>query len=219
MLNIKSDLYESLSDYSLKNQFAGKRIFIYASEFLSKNRIFKDFVNQLTSDNHVVICLKNFRSEPDTDSVNLIRDEYNDDYDIIFGFGGDSVLDISKFLSFLFNTDQRLEDFDIGGCGLIKHCIPLVLIPTTSGSGSELTKYCVAANSLTRRKFTVSDKRLLPVAAIHEREFLLDLPESVRISSTLDAYIHCYEAFVNHDLNALTRVVCFDALEAYPKEL
>lgn len=217
MLNIKSELYESLSDYALKNKFSEKRIFIYASEFLSRHRIFKDFVNQVSKDNHVVICFKNFRSEPETDSVNLIRDEYNDDYDIIFGFGGGSVLDVSKFLSFLFKTDQRLEDFDLGGFGAIKQSIPLVLIPTTSGSGSELTKYCVATNSLTRRKFTVSDHSLIPVAAIHEREFLLDLPESVRISSTLDSYIHCYEAFVNHDLNALSRVVCFDALRSLSK--
>lgn len=217
MLNVRSELYESLSDYLVQNNLIEKRIFIYASEFISKHRIFKDFVNQVSQDNHVVICFKNFREEPETKAINLIRDEFNADYDIIFGFGGGSVLDISKFLSFLFESEQRLEDFDLGGLGLIRQSIPLVLIPTTSGSGSELTRYCVATNSLTRRKFTVSDERLIPVAVVHEKAFLLDLPERVRISSTLDAYIHCYEAFVNHDLNALSRVVCFDAIRSLSK--
>lgn len=217
MLNLNSKIYESLREFRNENKFINKKFFIYVTESITNYSPFQNFIDELSIGNDVRICVKNFRSEPSTEAVNEIRDRYDDNYDYIVGIGGGSVLDISKFLSFLFLSKEGLENFDFNGTGKIQDSIPLILIPTTSGSGSEFTKYCVVTNSLTRRKFTVSDDRLIPRFVIHQREFLEDLPETVRVSSTIDAYVHCYEAFVNHDLGHISKVLCMDAIRSLSK--
>lgn len=111
----------------------------------------------------------------------------------VVGIGGGSTLDFAKALALLAVCGGNITDFEFGE-RKVERALPLYLAPTTCGSGSEVTPYCVVTNSATGRKFTITHSALRPVQAAVDPELLLPLPVSIRLATALDAFIHCLEA-------------------------
>jgi alcohol dehydrogenase class IV len=120
----------------------------------------------------------------------------------VVGLGGGSVLDFAKALALLHVSGGGIEEYEFGQRA-IKGALPLFLIPTTCGTGSEVTPYCVVNNSSTHRKYTLSHAALRPVEAAVDPELLRSLPISVRLATALDAVSHCLEALLNRAGNRL----------------
>ena len=114
----------------------------------------------------------------------------------VVGIGGGSVLDFAKALAILISNKGAITEFEFGDSE-IKEVSPLWLIPTTCGSGSEVTQYCVINNSVTGRKFTLANDALKPKQTAINPEQLKFIPNYVRLETGLDAFIHCLEALLN----------------------
>ena len=111
----------------------------------------------------------------------------------VVGIGGGSVLDFAKALALLAGSGGNIADYEFGQRKIA--CVrPLLLAPTTCGSGSEVTPYAVINNSVTGRKFTLGHQALRPVQAAIDPGLLRVLPPEVRLATALDAFIHCLEA-------------------------
>jgi alcohol dehydrogenase class IV len=116
----------------------------------------------------------------------------------VVGIGGGSVLDYAKALAVLSGNGGSISDYEFGD-RKIQAITPLWLIPTTCGSGSEVTQYCVINNSSTGRKFTLAHDLLKPVQTAVDSELLKFIPARVRLETGLDAFTHCIEALLNCD--------------------
>jgi alcohol dehydrogenase class IV len=114
----------------------------------------------------------------------------------VVGIGGGSVLDFSKALAILIKNGGLITDFEFGKSE-IKKASHLWLLPTTCGSGSEVTQYCVINNSVTGRKFTLGHDSLKPLQSAVNCELLKFIPNRVRLETGLDAFTHCLEALLN----------------------
>ncbi|MEH6476035.1 MAG: iron-containing alcohol dehydrogenase [Sneathiella sp.] len=117
----------------------------------------------------------------------------------VIGFGGGSSMDVAKLVALLSKGDEQLED--IYGIEMIKGSrLPLVQVPTTAGTGSEVTPISIITVGAETKKGVVSSK-LLPDVAILDANLTLGLPPHVTAATGVDAMVHAIEAFTSKGAN------------------
>nr|WP_136251215.1 iron-containing alcohol dehydrogenase [Ningiella ruwaisensis] len=115
--------------------------------------------------------------------------------DGVVGFGGGSSMDCAKLVAALCNSTQALPD--IYGIGNIHHSrLPLILIPTTAGTGSEVTPISIVTTGANTKSGVVSPV-LLPDIAILDAELCIGLPPHVSAATGIDAMVHAIEAYTS----------------------
>ena len=115
--------------------------------------------------------------------------------DGIIGFGGGSSLDTAKLVALLANSDEQLSD--IYGVDAIRgKRLPLILIPTTAGTGSEVTPIAIVTTGNTTKAGVVSSV-LLPDVALLDASLTLGLPPHVTAATGIDAMVHAIEAYTS----------------------
>lgn len=131
--------------------------------------------------------------------------------DYIVGFGGGSSMDVAKLVALLALGKERLED--IYGIDKVKGPrLPLILVPTTAGTGSEVTKSSVVTVSESEKKGVLSPY-LLPDLAVLDAELTLGLPAHVTAATGIDAMVHAIEAFTTKHLkNPMADCIAKEAL-------
>lgn len=117
----------------------------------------------------------------------------------IIGFGGGSSMDVAKLVALLAKGDEKLDD--IYGIEMIKGSrLPLMQIPTTAGTGSEVTPISIITVGAETKKGVVSSK-LLPDIAVLDAELTLGLPPHVTAATGIDAMVHAIEAYTSKGAN------------------
>ena len=115
--------------------------------------------------------------------------------ELVIGFGGGSSMDTAKLVALLLGTDQPLSD--MYGVGQVKGGrLPLILIPTTAGTGSEVTPISVVTVGETS-KMGVNDPALYADLAVLDAELTYGLPRAVTAATGIDAMVHCIEAYTS----------------------
>lgn len=122
--------------------------------------------------------------------------------DIIVGIGGGSVIDVSKICSILYNNPNytwnylfsTFDDFRTS-YEEIRNKLPVIVIPTTSGTGSQCTQACVITDT-DKLKKTIFHQNLYPTLAILDPTLTLSLPLSITKATAFDAFSHCIESFL-----------------------
>lgn len=120
-------------------------------------------------------------------------------HDGVVAFGGGSALDAGKVIAFMSGQTRPMWDFeDIGDwwtradpAGIA----PVVAIPTTAGTGSEVGRAGVILNEETHQKKIIFHPRMMPALVISDPELTVGLPPGVTAATGLDAFVHCFEAF------------------------
>ena len=115
--------------------------------------------------------------------------------DLVLSIGGGSALDTAKLVAYLAKSEEPLDS--IYGVGLAKgDRLPLILVPTTAGTGSEVTPISIVTTPTTEKKGVVAPK-LLPDWAVLDPELTLGLPAAVTAATGIDAMVHAIEAFTS----------------------
>ena len=130
----------------------------------------------------------------------------------VIGFGGGSSLDVAKLAALLAASNQPLaEAYGIGNAKGPR--LPLVLVPTTAGTGSEVTPISIVTTGASEKMGVVSPL-LLPDMALLDPELTLGLPAHVTAATGIDAMVHAIEAYasVNANNNPISRALAVEAL-------
>ena len=132
--------------------------------------------------------------------------------DCVASVGGGSSLDTAKLIAVLLNTDQPLSE--MYGVNLVRgERLPLVLAPTTAGTGSEVTPISIVTTGTNEKKGVVAPQ-LLPDHAILDAELTVGLPAAVTAATGIDAMVHAIEAFTSKRLkNVVSDCLAKQALE------
>jgi alcohol dehydrogenase class IV len=130
----------------------------------------------------------------------------------VIGFGGGSSLDVAKLAALLAASDQPLaEAYGVGNARGPR--LPLVLVPTTAGTGSEVTPISIVTTGASEKMGVVSPL-LLPDLALLDPELTLGLPAHVTAATGIDAMVHAIEAYAsaNPNNNPISRALAVEAL-------
>jgi alcohol dehydrogenase class IV len=116
--------------------------------------------------------------------------------DVVIGIGGGSVLDIAKLVAAQINNDQTLAE--ITGIGLLKkRSIKLICVPTTAGTGSEVSPNAILIDNADNQKKGIISPYLVPDTVIIDPALTHNLPPDITAATGLDALTHCLEAYTN----------------------
>lgn len=142
--------------------------------------------------------------------------------DLVIGFGGGAALDAAKAIAALLTNDGELLDYleVIGRAqSLPRPGAPCIAIPTTAGTGSEVTRNAVLASPVHRVKVSLRSPHLLPRLALVDPALTLSLPPSLTAATGLDALTQLIEPFVSPRANPLTDAVCAEGLRRAARSL
>ncbi len=142
--------------------------------------------------------------------------------DCVVAIGGGSALDAGKAIAaMLTNTGELLDYLEIIGRGqsLTRPAAPLLAVPTTAGTGSEVTRNAVLASPAHRLKVSLRSSRLLPRLAMVDPELTRDLPPALTAHTGLDALTQLIEPFVCRRANPLTDGFCREGIPRVARSL
>jgi len=129
----------------------------------------------------------------------------------IIGLGGGSILDVSKMAAALLTNPGKVRDY-FGREKLPRRGIPTFMVPTTAGTGAEVTKHAIFLDRETNVKKAVASNALLPNVAIIDPMLTVTCPPSVTAASGFDAWLHAAEPFVSKRANAITDTLALEAI-------
>ncbi|MGD8564565.1 MAG: iron-containing alcohol dehydrogenase [Desulfarculaceae bacterium] len=130
----------------------------------------------------------------------------------VLGLGGGSSLDAAKALAIRMRYDAPLREYGDGK--LVEGPIaPLYAIPTTAGTGSEVTRVAVITDPEKKEKMAIRGFHLAPLASALDSQMLSGIPAKIAAETGADALTHAIEAFVSRNANAITEVLSLAAIE------
>src|SRR5215212_1439180 len=133
------------------------------------------------------------------------------DCDIVIGLGGGSVVDTGKAIAALVTNPGDIFDYvEVIGKGqpLVKAPLPYVAIPTTAGTGSEVTRNAVIESPEQNVKVSLRSPLMLPYIALVDPELTYNLPPEITASAGLDALTQLIEPFISVKANPMTDTIC-----------
>lgn len=160
------------------------------------------------------------KAEPTQENVYAALDVYNrNNCDFVIAFGGGSCLDTAKAVAVLATNKTTIEaigekkvlDFNEG--------VPVIALPTTAGTGSEVTDVTVITNTNTDVKMMMKDVKFLPNIAIVDSDFTLTVPAKVTSATGLDALCHALESYVSVKANEMTQMFSLQAIKKIMENL
>ena len=137
--------------------------------------------------------------------------------DFIVGLGGGTPLDSAKAIAAMAVLPGKLADFK--GREMAGNFAPLVLIPTTAGTGSEVTKYVVFTDTATDAKLLIKGDALLPKIAVLDYTYTITSPASITLATGMDALTHAIESYTCIKHTPVTDLYCLDAIKKIFKYL
>ncbi len=149
---------------------------------------------------------------PEAMILNAVEEARAEGVDCVASVGGGSSLDTAKLIALLLKCDQPIAE--MYGVNLVKgERLPLVLAPTTAGTGSEVTPISIVTTGTNEKKGVVAPQ-LLPDYAILDAELTVGLPAAVTAATGIDAMVHAIEAFTSKRLkNVVSDCLAKQALE------
>lgn len=134
--------------------------------------------------------------------------------DGVVALGGGSSMDLAKAVALAVTHEGDLIDYTagLGGAGKISQVAPLVAIPTTSGTGSEVSSGAVIIMN-NGEKLILASRELVPRTAICDPSLTLGLPPSLTAATGMDAMTHCIEALLSPQVNPPAEAVACDGIE------
>ena len=137
-------------------------------------------------------------------------------HDGVIAFGGGSGLDLGKLVAFMVGQDRSVWDFedvsDWWTRAKPNTIFPIVAIPTTAGTGSEVGRASVLTNSDTLEKKIIFHPQILPKVVICDPELTIEMPKSITAGTGLDAFAHCVEAFSSPHYHPMSQGIAVEGM-------
>lgn len=189
---MENDAIDKLTPY-----IKGSRILVVCDPFLHENHTAMRVEKALSGKK--VVYFTGVEPNPSCESVDLAADiARRHEVDCVIGLGGGSAMDIAKITACLAKEDGSIYDYYSGGAKkLSARTTELVLIPTTAGTGSEVTNVGVYTNKKTGIKMPFVTDEFWADTAILDKSLTYTLPAPVTAATGMDAFCHAIEAYWN----------------------
>lgn len=136
----------------------------------------------------------------------------------IVAIGGGSVIDTGKSVAVMATNDGSIVDYK-GANKIRKPKLPLIVVNTTAGTGSEVTRFAIITDPVTNVKLLIADAHLIPEVAIDDPLLTLTCPPPVTASTGVDALTHAIESYISMRATALSDVLALSAIRKVGQSL
>jgi len=174
---------------------------------------FRDIVLDLLRDKDVTV-IEGVRAEPEIRELERLTDCFRErSFDNVVAFGGGSVMDLAKAVAFCSQQDASPRDIlENGVPDRAADSVPVVAIPTTAGTGSEVTPFVVLWDHEAKKKNAVGHEKLYCKEAIVDPELTYSMPPHVTATTGMDAFTQACEAYWNTNHNPTSDTFALEAI-------
>ncbi|MGN0818819.1 MAG: iron-containing alcohol dehydrogenase [Christensenellaceae bacterium] len=195
-------------------QLGIKRAIIVTDEAVYKCKLTKQFENALNENAINYVVFDSVRANPTVKNVEKAKSVYlKERCQAIIAIGGGSSIDCAKALGALIAYPDKSLNQLKGLLKVLKRIPPLVAVPTTAGTGSEVTLTAVITDSDKKHKYTMNDFTLIPRYAVLDATLTYSLPKALTATTGMDALTHAVEAFIGRSTTKETREKSLQAVE------
>ena len=200
-------------------KLGGKHGFIISGPHLNKMRIVASCSESLENAGIKVDAYTETEGNPSVETVEKAAAAFcKSGADFIIALGGGSPMDVAKAVGVVARYGGSITEYE-GGGRVPGDIIPLIAIPTTAGTGSEVTAFSVITDHSRNYKLTVFSYKLIPAYAILDPELLTTAPVSVAAACGIDAMVHALEAYISKDASPFSDAMAEKALELIGKNI
>ncbi len=197
---------------SCARRLGGHKVFLVSDQGLVNAGWVDKALKHLIDAGLEVIFYNNITSNPKDVEVESGAIEYiRHGADVIVGLGGGSSLDAAKGIAILVSNGGRIRDFE-GHDKIVRPLPPLVLCPTTCGTGSDVSQFAVINDTENKCKLTIMSRCVAPDISLTDPDTLETLPDEFVCTTSTDALSHALEAFFSVASTSLTDVHAIKAL-------
>lgn len=157
--------------------------------------------------------------DPNPSDINLdagVRAYRQGGHDGVIAFGGGSGLDLGKVVAFMAGQSRPVWDFedvdDWWSRADADAIAPIIAVPTTAGTGSEVGRAGVITNSETHVKKIIFHPKILPSIVICDPELTIGMPEMITVGTGMDAFIHCLEAYSSPFYHPMSQGIALEGM-------
>ena len=151
--------------------------------------------------------------EPSYMAVQKLVDEFKTSgADLIVACGGGSVMDAAKLASVLVTDDYGVKEL-LDNPGMAQKCLPIVLIPTTAGTGAEVTPNAIVAVPEKELKVGIVNENMIADYVILDARMIKNLPRKIAAATGVDALAHCIECFTSNKANPFSDLYALEGLD------
>jgi alcohol dehydrogenase class IV len=195
------------------------RVLVVTDKYLSATEMFRKILQNLQTKAIEATVFESVQPDPTLENVEkgleLLR---NRQAQTVVAIGGGSSLDCGKAICCLANNPPPLSTY-AGYHKIPNPGLPMIAIPTTSGTGSEATRVAVITDSVIGVKMMILDDYLLPATSIVDYELTLTMPAALTAHMGIDTLTHAIEAYVSKEANPLTDPIALSCIRLVSKYL
>lgn len=200
-------------------KLGGKHGFIISGPHLNKMGIVASCSESLENAGIKVDAYTETEGNPSVETVEKAAAAFcKSGANFIIALGGGSPMDVAKAVGVVARYGGSITEYE-GGGRVPGDIIPLIAIPTTAGTGSEVTAFSVITDHSRNYKSTVFSYKLIPAYAILDPELLTTAPVSVAAACGIDAMVHALEAYISKDASPFSDAMAEKALELIGKNI
>ena len=179
----------------------GKKVILFSGPHISKTPMVTGPIEKMRSEGLEVLLFNQIGANP-TEEMVIAGAEAMKEFkpDVIIAIGGGSPIDCAKAANVVYTHGGQVEDYNVntGGIERIKNILlPFIAVPTTAGSGSEVTNVGVITSTKRHVKYGVLSPFLVPTIAVLDPELSVDLSPYSTAATGIDAMTHCIESYVS----------------------
>ena len=195
----------------------GKRALIVTGKSSAKNGALKDVTDALSECRIEYALFDRVLPNPSIDCIRegaMLAKSFRADF--VVAIGGGSPMDAAKAIAML-ALHGALSDEEIFQGKFLPVALPMAHVPTTAGTGSEVTQYSIITNDLAKTKTSISSPAMFPRIAFLDGKYMQFLPEKITVNTAIDAFSHAAESLLSRASSPMSALAAKEALKVlYP---
>lgn len=200
-------------------RLGAKRVLLVSDEGLEKSGWVERVKDILEADRLEWVYYGDVNSNPRDHQVSTGANLYLETgADVIVAIGGGSPIDAAKGIAILAGNGGAISDYE-GANRIERPLPPMIFLPTTAGSGSDVSQFCIITDTARHLKMSIISRSLVPNISIIDPLILLTKSQELIIASAIDAFAHAVESYVSRIASPFTEIQALRAIELIMRNL
>lgn len=226
-LNLDVNIYSGNGKVDLiadKVKALGTKVFLVMDPFFKGSDISKRIINDITRKDINVVEFYDIVPNPRNTTIDAAAGIMRSNgCDIVVAVGGGSTIDTAKAISLVVRHGGECWEYTERSGAEVKRpkgsTPPIIAVPTTSGTGSEVTIYAVVNNKLIGSKNTIVNPIILPRIAILDPELTMFLPREITALAGIDAFSHCFESYISSHATVWSEMISIHGMKLFSENI